>query len=89
MGGDRMPEETALLEWVRGGGRTVAWLANRIQYSYQRTWAVLHGRVPITERFVMQCFSNIPELPADVFEEHGYTLGDDGFVYKRIPLNEP
>ena len=83
-----MPEKTALLEWVHSGGRTVAWIADRIQYSYQQTWSILHGRAPITERFVVRCFSNIPGLPADVFEEHGYVLEDDGFVYKRIPLNK-
>jgi len=84
-GGDEMPKKTALLEWVRTGGRTVAWVADQIQYSYQQTWIVLHGRAPVTERFVVQCFSNLPGLPPDVFEEQGYVLESDGFVYKRIP----
>ncbi len=83
-----MPKETALLEWVRSGGRSVTWFAEQIQYSYQHTWEVLHGRAPVTERFVLRCFRSLPRLPADVFEEHGYILDSDGFVHKRISLSE-
>ena len=83
-----MPKETALLEWVRSGGRTITWVADQIQYSYQQTWTVLHGRAPVTERFVVQCFCNLPGLSADVFEEQGYVLESDGFVHKRIPLTK-
>jgi hypothetical protein len=86
MESDEMPEKTALLEWVRSGGRTIAWVADQIQFSYQYTWDVLHGRAPVTECFVVRCFCNLPGLPADVFEEHGYALESDGFVHKRIPL---
>ena len=83
-----MPKDTALFEWLRSGGRSVVWVADQIQYSYQHTWDVLHGRGPVTERFVVRCFANIPELPKDVFEEHGYILESDGFVRKRIPFKE-
>jgi hypothetical protein len=87
MESDEMPgQRTALLEWVRSSGRTITWIADQIQFSYQYTWDVLHGRAPVTESFVMQCFRNLPRLPADLFEEHGYVLESDGFVHKRIPL---
>ncbi|MGD2105953.1 MAG: hypothetical protein PVJ55_12655 [Anaerolineae bacterium] len=83
-----MSEEIALLDWMRSGGRSIIWVAAQIQYSYQHTWQVLHGRAPVTERFVLHCFSNLPDLPADVFEEDGYVLASDGSVHKSIPLPE-
>ncbi|MBM4467716.1 MAG: hypothetical protein FJ014_19565 [Chloroflexi bacterium] len=41
-------------------------------YSYQVAWARLHDVSPSTDRFVISCFANIRELPADIFAAHGY-----------------
>jgi hypothetical protein len=78
---------TKLLEWLEEGGRSKAWFARQIHYSYQQTWDKLAGRSPLNDNFVVACFRWIPELPRDVFEEHGYTR-EDGCVFKRIELEE-
>ena len=76
---------TQLLEWLSESGRTKAWFAKSVGYSYQQAWAKLAGKSPLNERFVMKCFRGIPDLPPDIFETRGYMRGD-GVVYKRIPL---
>ena len=78
-------ELTALLQWLESGGRSKAWLARAVGYSYQGAWNNLYGDTGLTECFVVRCFSRILDLPADIFEAHGY-MRDGDFVYKRIPL---
>lgn len=58
-----------------------------VAHSYHGTWAKLHGVNPLTDRLVMLCFANIPELSADIFAAHGY-IRQDKCVIRRIPLEE-
>lgn len=81
----RQGELKRLLAWLDEGGRTVKWFASKVGYSYQSTWNKIHGHGPITELFVVRCFSRIPELPSDTFERFGYCCDDMGLV-KLIPL---
>lgn len=77
---------TKLLEWLSESGRTKAWFARKVGYSYQQAWAKLAGKSPLNDSFVVACFSKIPELPPDIFKGQGY-MRDDGCVFKRIVLN--
>jgi len=79
------PKLEALMAWLRRDGRSVKWLAHKVGYSYQQTSAKLHGHSPLTDTFVVRCFSRIPELPGDIFAAHGYVV-DGRDVLKRIPL---
>jgi len=74
-----------LVEWLKATGRSKAWFADQVGYSYQTAWGKLQGSEPLTDRFVVACFVQISDLPADVFEAQGYVRGD-GFVYRRIRL---
>lgn len=76
---------TKLVGWLKATGRSKAWFARTVGYSYQTVWGKLQGSEPLTDRFVVACFVYILDLPADVFEAQGYVRGD-GFVYKRILL---
>lgn len=76
---------TKLVEWLRVTGRSKAWFARQVGYSYQTAWGKLKGSEPLTDRFVVACFVEIPDLPGDVFEAQGY-VREDGFVYRRIAL---
>jgi len=74
-----------LLAWLKATGRSKAWLARSVGYSYQQTHDKLSGRARLNDRFVVACFEGVEGLPADVFEAQGYVRGD-GHVYKQIPL---
>jgi hypothetical protein len=76
---------TRLLEWLESTGRTKAWFARQVGYSYQTTWDKLEGLSPLNDRFVVLCFSNVPALPGDILEEHGYRKDGDQLI-KVIPL---
>jgi hypothetical protein len=76
-----------LLDWLDSTGRSKAWFARTIRYCYQTTWMQLAGMSPLTERFVVHCFSNIPDLPADILQRHGYYKDRDRII-KIIPLEE-
>jgi hypothetical protein len=78
---------TKLLGWLEEGGRSKAWFARQVGYSYQQTWDKLAGRSPLNDAFVVASFVGVPELPRDIFEDHGY-VREDGVVYKRIELWE-
>jgi hypothetical protein len=78
---------TELDEWLAATGRSKAWLSRTIGYSAQTVWSKISGDTPLNDRFVVRCFSRIPDLPADVFKEQGYVRGN-GAVYKEIPLEE-
>ncbi|MGD2105955.1 MAG: hypothetical protein PVJ55_12665 [Anaerolineae bacterium] len=84
---DQTSKLTKLLEWLNSTGRTKAWFARTVGYCYQTTWMQLAGMSPLTERFVVHCFSNIPDLPADVFQEHGY-YKDGHRIIKVIPMQK-
>ena len=75
----------ALLKWLKDSGRSIAWLARVIDRSYQTTWNKLHGVKPLTDDFVIRCFSRLRELPPNVFEAHGYWR-EGNQVVKSIPL---
>lgn len=74
---------TKLLEWLKSSGRTQAWFARQVGYSYQTTWGKLNGREALTDRFVQACFQKIPDLPPNIFEAKGYVF-DGEAVLKRI-----
>lgn len=76
---------TKLLNWLKATGRTKAWFARQVGYSYQTAWGKLNGTEALTDRFVTACFEKIPGLPLDVFEARGYWLEGDA-VFKRIPV---
>ncbi len=76
---------TELLEWLESTGRTKAWFARRVGYSYQTTWDKLEGTSPLNDRFVVRCFANVPALPGDILQEHGYRKDGDQII-KVIPL---
>ncbi len=78
---------TKLLDWLDSSGRSKAWFARTIGYCYQTTWMQLAGMSPLTERFVVHCFSNIPDLPRDILQEHGY-YKHGNHLLKIIPLQE-
>lgn len=76
---------TKLLEWLAATGRSKAWFARQVEYSYQQAHSKLAGKSPLNDRFVIACFEGVGGLPADIFEAQGYVRGD-GHVYKQIPL---
>ena len=82
---EELSELTALLEWLESSGRSKAWFARQVGFSYQGLWNKLRGHTALTDLFVARCFARVPELPPDIFDEHGY-MRDGDFVYKRIPL---
>lgn len=82
---DKNTKLTRLIDWLAATGRSKSWVARQAKYSYQQTHAIMVGKKPLSERFVVACFEGIEGLPVDVFEAQGYVRGD-GHVYKRIPL---
>jgi len=84
-----MSNEVKLIKlenWLKETGRIKTWFAKQIGYSYQSLWCQMTGLSNLTDRFVISCFERFPDLPADVFEEHGYVrVGDQ--VRRLIPLN--
>lgn len=75
-----------LEEWLNTTGRKRTWFARAIGYSYQALWAKLAGRTGLTDDFVLKCFQRFPDLPPDIFEDHGYIRHEE-FVYRLIPLH--
>lgn len=76
-----------LLDWLESSGRSKAWFARTIGYSYQTNWDKLEGNSPLNDQYVTRCFSNVPDLPDDIFEEHGYRK-DGNRIIKVIWLEE-
>ena len=76
-----------LLAWLASTGRSKAWFARTIGYSYQETWAKLEGTSNLTDRFVVACFSHVEDLPSDIFGAHGY-LKQRRYAIKAMPLEE-
>jgi hypothetical protein len=83
-------ESTARLskfeEWLKTTGRKKTWFARAIGYSYQALWCKITGFTGLTDDFVVKCFQEFPDMPADIFADQGYTRRGD-FVYRWIPLH--
>lgn len=75
-----------LENWLKATGRKKTWFARAIGYSYQALWCKITGFTGLTDDFVVKCFLAFPDMPDDIFSDHGYTR-HDGFVYRRIPLH--
>jgi hypothetical protein len=80
-----MKQLVRLEEWLKATGRKKTWFARTIGYSYQMLWSKIAGVSYLTDDFVVACFERCPDMPYDIFIEHGY-IRDDNFVYRRIPL---
>lgn len=80
------PKLTKLDQWLQETGRKKTWFARAIGYSYQGCWCTRAGVTGLTEQFVLACFRRFPDMPPDIFKEHGY-VRDGDCVYKQIPLH--
>lgn len=83
-----MSSNKDLAAWLKEKGRGIAWLTRELGLTYQNVWGKVHNRSPITEGFIVRCFERIPDLPPDIFEQHGYVKDGDCLI-KRIPLIGP
>jgi hypothetical protein len=75
-----------LEDWLKTTGRKKTWFAKVIGISYQALWCKITGFTGLTDDFVVKCFQEFPDMPADIFADQGYTRRGD-FVYRQISLH--